>query len=51
MGEILVECSKCAVEMKYSIFKIHVCPGHKVGDLDELLELIDEIIGIEDIEG
>jgi len=47
MGEILVECSKCAVEMKYSIFKIHVCPGHKMGRLDELLELIDEMLDMD----
>jgi len=50
MGEILVECSKCAVEMKYSIFKIHVCPGHKMAGLDGLLELIDDLLDLGDIE-
>ena len=50
MGEILIECSKCGIEMKYSSFKIHICPGNKLGELDELMEFIDEVLGIEDLE-
>lgn len=47
MGEILVECAKCKIEMKCSVFKIHVCQGETK---DTLAELIDEIIGFEDPE-
>jgi len=50
MAEILIECSKCGVEMKYSLFKIHICPGHKIDELDQLLELIDEMLGVNDTE-
>ena len=44
MGEILIECSVCEMEMKYSFYKVHICPGHKIGGLEELFELIDDMI-------
>ena len=44
MGEILTECSVCKMEMKYSLLKIHICLGHKIGGLEELFELIDDMI-------
>ena len=47
MGEILVECSKCGIEMKYSVFRIHICQGDIADKLDEL---INEILGFEDLE-
>lgn len=50
MGEILIECSKCGIEMKYSLYKIHICTGHKIGELDQLFELIDEMLGIDEVE-
>jgi hypothetical protein len=44
MGEILIECSVCEMEMKYSLLKIHICPGRKMVGLEELFELIDNMI-------
>ena len=44
MGEILIECSVCEMEMKYSLLKIHICPGRKMGGLEELFKLIDDMI-------
>ena len=44
MGEILIECSVCEMEMLYSLLKKHVCPGHKIGGLEKLFELIDDMI-------
>ena len=51
MGEILIECSVCRMEMKYSLLKTHICPGHKLGGIDQLLELFEEIINEEEIDG
>ncbi len=45
MGEILIECSICKMEMKYSLLKTHICPGHELGEFDQLFELFEEIIG------
>ena len=48
MGEILIACSICKMEMKYSLLKIHICPGHELGELDQLFELFEEIMGEEE---
>jgi hypothetical protein len=45
MGEILIECSICGMEMKYSLLKTHICPGYKISGFTELMERIDEMIG------
>lgn len=48
MGEILIECSICKMEMKYSLFKNHICPGHVLDELDQIFELLEELIGGEE---
>ncbi len=51
MGEVLIECSKCGMEMKYSLLKTHICPGHKTEKIEKFLEeLLDEILDLEDSE-
>jgi len=44
MGEILIECNICKMEMKYSLFKNHICPGHNFDELEKLFELFEEIL-------
>ncbi len=46
MGEILISCPVCDIEMRNSIYKTHICLGDKIDDLaqitDFLLELVNE---------
>jgi len=44
MGEVLIEYSICGMEMKYSNLKAHICPRHKIGGIEELIKLLEEII-------
>jgi len=50
MGEVLIECCLCGMEMKYSHFKVHICSGHRIAGLEELMELIDEMINEDKLE-
>ena len=50
MGEILIECSVCGMEMRYSLLKTHICSGYKISGFTELMELIDEMIGENELE-
>lgn len=51
MGEVLIECNICGVEMKYSNFKVHICSGHTIAGIEGLMELIDEMINENKPEG
>ena len=44
MGEMLIACPVCEMEMKYSLYKVHICPDHKMSELEELFKLIDDMI-------
>ena len=43
MGEILIECPVCGIEMLKSMYKTHICLGDKINDLAQLTDFLMEL--------
>jgi hypothetical protein len=43
MGEILIDCPFCGIEMRNSIYKTHICLGDKIDDLAQLTDFLLEL--------
>ncbi len=43
MGEVLIDCPVCGIEMRNSIYKSHICLGDKIDDLSFFTDILMEI--------
>jgi len=48
MGEILIACPVCGIEMRNSIFKTHICLGDKIDDLSQITDFLLELVNEEE---
>ena len=40
MGEVLINCPFCDIEMRNSIYKAHICLGDKMEDFEQLRDFL-----------
>jgi hypothetical protein len=43
MGELLIDCPVCGIELRYSIYKTHICLGEQTDDLAQLTDFLLEL--------
>jgi hypothetical protein len=51
MGEVLIYCPVCGIEMRNSIYKTHICLGDKIDDLAQLTDYLLELETEEEFDG
>jgi hypothetical protein len=51
MGEVLIGCPVCGIEMRNSIYRTHICLGDKINDLAQLTDFLLELENKEESDG
>ncbi|MCL4378271.1 MAG: hypothetical protein M1409_07830 [Actinobacteria bacterium] len=48
MGDVLMECSVCGMEVRCSLYKNHICLGHKLDEIEKIEALLEGLFADEE---